>query len=308
MNLINKNTQINEAFAQATCANVAVGFDILGFAVSCIGDTVKLTKRDDNQVHISNITSKDELPADIEKNVCSAVILKVIKELNLEIGLDIEIIKGIPLGSGMGGSAASSVASLFALNGFLTSPLTKNELVRYALHGEYIASKKRHPDNVVPCIYGGLTLIRSIDPVDVIQLPVPDNLHSIIVHPDMHIDTGLSRKMLRKELPVDDFVIQSANLSAFIVSLYENNLELMKKSLTDVLIEPYRKLLIPGFNKIKKRVLEIGALGMSLSGSGPSVFALADNIKTAETVKKEMISIFKEEGLESEGWISIVGN
>ena len=307
MNLINNNIKTNEAFAPATCANVAVGFDILGFAVNCIGDTVTLTKRDDSQIHISTIQSEDELPTDIEKNVCSAVILKVIKELNIEIGLDIEIKKGIPLGSGMGGSAASSVAALLALNGFLTKPLTKNELVTYALHGEYIASKEGHPDNVVPCIYGGLTLIKSVDPVDVIQLPIPDNLYSVIVHPTMRIDTELSRKMVKKELPVEDFVKQSANLSAFIISLYENDLELMKKSLTDVLIEPHRKLLIPGFNKIKKRALEIGALGMSLSGSGPSVFALADNKKTAETVKNEMISIFKEEGLKSEGWISIVG-
>lgn len=307
MDLIKKDIQSNEAFAPATCANVAVGFDILGFAVSCIGDTVRLTKRDDNRLHISTISSEDTLPADIEKNVCSAVILKVIKKYKLEIGLDIEIIKGIPLGSGMGGSAASSVAALLALNGFFTNPLSKTELVKYALHGEYIASKKSHPDNVVPCIYGGLTLIRSIDPVDVIQLPVPDNLFSIIVHPEMHIDTELSRKMVRKELPVDDFVVQSANLSAFIVSLYESNFELMKKSLTDVLIEPHRKLLIPGFNKIKKRVLELGALGMSLSGSGPSVFAFADNKETAETIKNEMIAMFKKEGLESEGWISIVG-
>ena len=307
MSLINKNIQTNKAFAPATCANVAVGYDILGFAVNGIGDTVTLTKRDDNRIQICSIQSEDELPADSEKNVCSAVILKALKGLNIEIGLDIEIIKGIPLASGMGGSAASSVAALLALNGFLTKPLTKIELVTYALHGEHIASKKGHPDNVVPCIYGGLTLIRSVDPVDVIQLPVPENLYSAIVHPHMRIDTEMSRKMVRKELPVEDFVKQSANLSAFIISLYENNLDLMKKSLTDVLIEPYRKILIPGFDKIKKRVLEIGGIGMSLSGSGPSLFALADNSKTAEAIKKEMISIFNEEGLKSEGWISIVG-
>lgn len=307
MNSIKKNIQTFEAFAPATCANVAVGFDILGFAVNGIGDTVKLNKREDSRINISNIVSQETLPSDIEKNVCSAVIIKAIKELDIKNGFNIEITKGIPLGSGMGGSAASSVAALLALNGFLTNPLKKEELVTFALHGEYIASKKGHPDNVVPCIYGGLTLIRSTDPVDVIQLPVPDSLYSIIVHPEMHIDTELSRKILRKELPVEDFVTQSANLSAFIVSLYESNFKLMKRSLTDVLIEPHRKLLIPGFNRIKERVLEVGALGMSLSGSGPSVFALANSMKIAEAVKEEMVSIFKDEGLESKGWISIVG-
>ncbi len=307
MDLINNTITQSSAFAPATCANVAVGFDILGFAINGIGDTVSLKKRQDLKVIIKKIISKEELPLTSSKNVSSAVILKAIKELNLNIGFDIEIKKGIPLGSGMGGSAASSVAALLALNGFLKKPLKNEKLVEFALYGEFIATGQYHADNVVPCLYGGLTLTRTTDPIEVIPLPVPDNLYSVIVHPDMRIDTKLSRQLLKKNMPVTVFVKQSANLGSFIVSLYEKDFQLMKRAFEDVLIEPYRQILIPGFEKIKKQILSIGAIGMSLSGSGPSLFALTDNIKQAEEIKKEMRRLFKIEGLDSQGWISVVG-
>lgn len=301
--IINPNINSVTAFAPATCANMAVGFDILGFAMAGVGDTITLIKRDDENIVIESIDSNETLPLDVKKNTASVVIQQLCEDLNLKIGLSIQLKKGIALGSGMGGSAASAVAALTAFNGFLNQPLSRHELAHYALLGEEVASGQAHADNIVPCIFGGLTLIRSIDPIDVISLPIP-NLFCVIVHPHHRVDTKEARSILKTELPLKDYVKQSANLAAFIVALYEKNNSLLQQSMFDVLIEPQRSVLVPGFYAVKNAALKAGALASSLSGSGPSVFALAQSHVEAEAIRAAMRACFKNEGLTSDAWVS----
>lgn len=291
-------------FAPATVANVAVGFDILGFPFDSVGDVITVTKIDRPEVVISAITGTTEIiPLDASKNVSGVVLIELMKQLNLSHGFEISIHKGIPLGSGMGGSAASSVGALVAANEWLGNPLTKNELLKLSLLGEKSASGAAHGDNVTPCLFGGLTLTRSLDPVDVIKIPVPDSIHAVLVHPHFRLDTSVSRSVLRTSLPISDFVKQSANLAGFIAACYNNDLDLIRRSLKDVLIEPKRAPLIPGFDFAKEAALSNGALGCSISGSGPSFFAWCDGKKSAELVKESVVEAFKKETIQSDGWV-----
>jgi len=303
MNSINTNIHSVTAFAPATCANVAVGFDILGFALENVGDYVTLNCHDDNKFVIESINSNEALPLDTDRNTASLVIKKLCRDLKLNIGFSIKIKKGIPLSSGMGGSAASAVAALVACNAFLNTPLSSHELAQYALLGEELASGQQHADNIVPCIFGGLTLIHSLNPIGVVQLPIPD-LYCVLIHPHLHISTMDARKILKSELPLKDYVKQSANLAAFIAALYSNNISLLQKSLTDVLIEPQRAQFVPGFYNIKKAALEAGALGVSFSGSGPSLFALAKHKSDAHEISKVMSEQLKCENIDSDCWVS----
>ena len=198
MNKINESIQTVKAFAPATCANVAVGFDILGFAFETIGDYVTLTKRDDQKIIIESIISKETLPLVVNENTAFVVIEKLCRSLNLNIGFSIHIQKGIPLSSGMGGSAASAVAALVACNQFLASPLSLHELAHFALFGEQIASGEAHADNIIPCLFGGLTLIHSQNPMKVVQLPIPD-LYCVLLHPHLQVST---REAIGKILPM----------------------------------------------------------------------------------------------------------
>lgn len=307
MNSIHHQKHSVTAFAPATCANVAVGFDVLGFAFAEVGDEVTLTRRDDNKIIIESIQSDESLPHDADKNTASLVIKKLCDDLKLPTGFSINIKKGIPLSSGMGGSAASAVAALVACNTFLTTPLSAHELAQYALLGEELASGQQHADNIVPCIFGGLTLIRSLDPIEVIQLPVPD-LHCVLIHPHLHISTMQARKILKSELPLKDYVKQSANLGAFIAAIYTNNFSLLKKSMTDILIEPQRAQFVPGFYKIKEAALTAGAIGVSFSGSGPSLFAFAKNKQDADGISKAMREQLSSQHIASDAWISRISN
>lgn len=303
MRSINNDIHSVTAFAPATCANVAVGFDILGFALEGVGDHVTLTRRDGNKVIIESIISDETLPLDVNKNTASLVIQRLCQDLKLEVGFSINIKKGIPLSSGMGGSAASAVAALVAFNAFLNSPLSPNELAQYALLGEELASGQQHADNIVPCIFGGLTLIHSQDPIEVIQLPIPD-VYCVLIHPHLHVSTMEARKALKASLPLKDYVKQSANLSAFIAALYTNDLGLLAKSIVDVLVEPQRAQFVPGFYKIKEAALSAGALGVSFSGSGPSIFAWVQQMQEPEAVAKAMQDQLRCENIESDFWLS----
>lgn len=300
---LKKNLHSVTAFAPATCANVAVGFDILGFAIDAIGDYVTLTLRDDQQIIIEKIESKYELPMDPKKNVVTAVIQKACDDLQITQGFSIKLRKEIALSSGMGGSAASAVAAIVAFNQFLLKPLTPADLLRYALYGEEVACGHAHADNVVPCLMGGLTLTRNMNPIDVIQLPIPECFY-VIVHPHLQVDTKSARAVIKPELPLKEYVQQSANLASFIVSLYENNLDLLQKSLADVLIEPRRASLVAGFYAVKAAALKAGALGVSFSGSGPSLFALAQTELQATDIGKAMQAAFANEKIASELYVN----
>lgn len=301
--LFKSNIKSVTVFAPATCANVAVGFDILGFSIDAIGDYVTLTRRDDQQIVFEKIESKDELPHDPKKNVASAVIQKVCDDLNIKQGFSIHLRKEIALSSGMGGSAASAVAAIAAFNQFLINPLSNDDLIRYALYGEEIACGHVHADNVVPCLMGGLTLTRSIDPLDIIQLPIP-NCFYVVVHPHLKVDTKLARDVIKPELPLKEYVLQSANLASFIVALYENDIALLQKSLSDILIEPRRASLVPGFYNVKSAALQAGALGVSFSGSGPSLFAFATDKQQAHEIGKAMHEAFATEKIESDIYVN----
>lgn len=303
MRFINNDIHSVTAFAPATCANVAVGFDILGFALEGVGDNVTLMRRDDNKVIIESIISDETLPLDANKNTASVVIQRLCQDLKLEVGFSINIKKGIPLSSGMGGSAASAVAALVAFNAFLNSPLSPHELAQYALLGEELASGQQHADNIVPCIFGGLTLIHAQDPIEVIQLPIPD-VYCVLIHPHLYVSTMDARKALKEALPLKDYVKQSANLAAFIAALYTNDIKLLSKSVIDVLVEPQRAQFVPGFYKIKKAALDAGALGVSFSGSGPSMFAWVKQMQEAEVVAKAMQNQLKCENIDSDFWLS----
>jgi homoserine kinase len=303
MNKIKDSVQQVKAFAPATCANIAVGFDILGFAFDKLGDYVTLKKRDDQKIVIESIISEETLPFTTQQNTASLVIEKLCQELSLDIGFSIVIEKGIPLCSGMGGSAASAVAALVAFNHFLKEPLSLHELARFALMGEQQASGAAHPDNIVPCLFGGFTLTYSQNPMKVIQLPIP-KLYCVLLHPHMHVSTRSARDVLKSEIALKDYVKQSAHLASFIAALYEQDDNLLSQALVDDLIEPQRAQFVPNFYKIKEAALQAGALGMSFSGSGPALFAFAKTEQAAQAIGQAMQKPLQEKQIESNYWVA----
>jgi homoserine kinase len=292
------------AFAPATCANVIVGFDILGFACDFIGDTVTLILRDDKKIIIEAIDSRDTLPFDIEKNTASVVIKEMVEKLKINAGYTLHIKKGIPMSSGLGGSAASAVAAAVACNGFLKTPLTKKELLPYILCGEAVVSGKiPHYDNIAPCLYGGLILVSSLDPLDIIALPVPE-IYCVFVHPHLLVNTKEARKILKPTILLTDHVKQSRELASFLVSLYQKENNLLKRSLIDFIIEPQREHYIPRFHELKKIALEKGALGLSFSGSGPTLVACAEKKEVAKAIGVSIVEQFKKDKIKAEYWVS----
>lgn len=289
------------AFAPATVGNAAVGFDILGFALSTVGDRITATRTQKaGEVSIASI-SDNSIPLDPSKNTATAGLLQLCSDLKLDFGFQIEIQKGIPIGSGMGGSAASAVGAIVAANALLDSPLPREKLINYALIGESIASGSMHADNVAPCLYGGLTLASK----KIIQIPVPNEILCVLVHPAMRLETRQSRAVLKNEISLKSYVQQSALLAGFIASCYTGNLDLLGQSLSDMIIEPQRAHLIPGFNAVKKAALKTGALGCSISGAGPSVFAWTSSRPIAERLRTVMVNEFMKANHPSvEAWIS----
>lgn len=293
------------AFAPATVANVAVGFDILGFAVDSVGDTVTLKKINERgKVEIESILGIEGLPYDAEKNTATIGLLQMLIDFKLPFGFKVSIEKGIPLSSGMGGSAASSVAAVMAASAFLPTPLTKSELLMYALLGEKVASGAIHADNVAPALFGGLTLIRSIDPIDVINIPAPP-LYCVLIHPNIKVETKYARSVLATQISLGQYIQQSAHLGAFVAGCFKQDVELIKRSCKDFIIEDQRAHLIPGFYDVKNAALNSGAIACSISGSGPSIFALSTNEKDCKMIKVAMISAFKNNGISKlDSWIS----
>ena len=307
------------AFAPATVANVAVGFDILGFAIESVGDvvTVTLTDRGTERAsvrikEIVNTTGRSgalDISLDPARNSATVGLLKLCDELRLNFGFEVTIRKGIALGSGMGGSAASAVGALVAANSLLESPLPKHALLQYALLGEQAASGTAHPDNIAPCLFGGMTLVLSVHPLRYVSLPVPASILTVLVHPRLRVDTHRARSILKPSVPLADHVQQSANLGGFIAGCFGNDLEMIRHSFSDLVIEPQRASLIPGFAEVKAAAMEGGALGASISGSGPSVFAWVTSKRAAEDVRDAMVQAFKLYGLtEVDSWISSIGH
>jgi len=288
--------------APATIANLVCGFDILGMALKAPFDEMTLSFSDEPGIHIKH-TDEYNLPEEAEKNVSGAALQALMDEYNKPIGFNLTIHKNIKPGSGLGSSAASSAGAVVAANHLLGNIFSKEDLVRFAMNGEKIAGGVKHADNVSPCIYGGVTLIRSIFPLDVIPLNSPD-LFITIVHPQIEVRTSDSRQILRKEVLLKDAIKQWGNIGGLIAGFMKNDSELIGRSMEDVIIEPVRSILIPGFNEVKKNCKEAGALGGGISGSGPSIFMISKEKTTAKKVEEIMKEIYEQIGVDYKTYVT----
>ncbi len=295
------------AFAPATVANVCCGFDILGFAVDAPGDEVKLTLRDDAIIKITSITGDDgKLPKEADRNTAGVAVISFLKALASEQGVDIELIKNLPLGSGMGSSAASGVAALVAINHLMGNPYTREQLVPHAMEAERIACGSAHADNVAPSLLGGFVLVRDYQPLDVIKISATEKLYCTLVHPHLELKTEDSRRVLRQSLALKDVITQSGNIAGLMIGLTKPDYALIGRSLKDVIAEPIRAAFIPGFDNLRKVAIESGALGCGISGSGPTIFALSENETHALGAGKAMQQEFLKYQLKSDVYVSKV--
>jgi homoserine kinase len=294
-------------FAPATVANVASGFDVLGFALERPGDTVTLERREQPGVQIVAIEGDGgALPLDPDKNTASVAAARCLQALGLPFGVEITLRKGMPMSSGLGSSAASSVAAVYGVNLLAGAPFTPSELLPFTMQAEEVACGSAHADNVAPALLGGFVLIRSYEPLDIVKLPVPAGLSAAVVHPHTEIRTADARRILRKELRLTDAVRQWGNLAALVAALYEGDLQLLSRSLQDVVAEPRRAVLIPGFGAVKAAAMAAGALGCSISGSGPSLFALCASLSGAASAGEAMKAAFEQAGLECDLYVSAI--
>ncbi len=292
-------------FSPATVANVGCGFDVLGFCLDKVGDEMVVKKSAQKGIIITKIEGF-ELPYDVHKNVAGVSALAMYAELDVDFGFEIEIHKKIKPGSGIGSSAASAVGSVFGMNFLLGNPFKKIELIKFAMKGEAIASKIEHADNIAPAVLGGFTLVKQSNPLEVIQLPYPDALHAVIVHPQIEIKTADSRAVLPKTIPLSDAISQWSNVGSLVHALHTSDYNLIGKSLKDVVIEPYRSKLIPKFNNLRKISLESGALGCSISGSGPSIFSLCKGLENAKKVENNQRIFMAKTDIPFETHVSIL--
>jgi homoserine kinase len=290
------------AFSPASIGNVAVGFDILGQSIAGAGDRATVRRIDEPVVRIDAIRgSVTDLPLAAECNTAGRALISMREALALPYGFAIELDKGIPLGSGMGGSAASCVAAVVAANALLDEPLPVEALYPFALDGEAVASGSRHGDNVGPMLLGGLVLATHDR---LVHIPVPENWHSVVVHPDAILETRRAREALRGDYPLGEFVAQSANLALVLAGCYRSDADLVRAGLVDVLVEPRRAPLIVGFHAVKQAALAHDAFGASISGAGPSVFAWFEDRARAEAAAPAMRAAFESAGFASRSYLS----
>jgi homoserine kinase len=290
----------------ATVANIVCGFDILGFALAEPCDELKLEISDEPGIRIINNDTYD-LPVEPEKNVSGAALLALLDEAKDVKGFTLFSKKNIMPGSGIGSSAASAAGVVVAANHLLGGRFSKEDLIRFAMFGEKVASGVKHADNIAPCIYGGITLIRSIHPLDIISLDAPP-LHVTIVHPQIEVRTADARQILKQQVPLKDAIKQWGNIAGLVAGFLKHDYELIARSLEDVIIEPVRSILIPGFDEIKKSCKEAGALGGGISGSGPSIFMLSRDAATARVVEVVMKNIYNRIGVAYYTYVTTINN
>ncbi len=290
-------------FSPATVANVACGFDVLGFCLDHVGDEMVIRKTDKKGIFITKSIGFD-LPMEAELNVAGVSALAMYEATRPDFGFEIEIHKKIKPGSGIGSSAASAVGSVFGMNELLGRPYNKTELTQFAIKGEALASKCEHADNLAPAIFGGFTLVKSLKPLEVLQIPVPDNLYATIIHPKIEIKTAEARAILPKEVSLQKAITQWSNFGSLIHGLHTNDYQLIKRSLHDAIIEPHRSKLIPYYSEVKNEALKAGALGIGISGSGPSIFSLSEGIEQAENVKDAINKVYSKTNIEFDTFVS----
>lgn len=292
--------------APASVANMVCGFDVLGMALDAPVDIMKLTLLDEPVIRIRH-TDGYGLPCEPEKNVAGAALQALLDELDEDLGFEVEVFKQIKPGSGLGSSAAGSAGAVVAANKLLDHRFRNEDLVRFAMAGEKVASGVKHADNIAPCIYGGITLIRSIFPLDIVQIPAPE-LFVTAVHPQIEVKTSDARQILRKEVLLKDAIRQWGNIAGLVAGLLKSDYDLIGRSLEDVIIEPVRSVLIPGFADIKSRCRDAGALGGGISGSGPSVFMLSKDELTARAVAGIMQEVYAKLGIEERTYVTKINN
>ncbi len=291
-----KNEEL-KIFAPATIANVSCGFDVLGLALDNVGDEMIIRKVAKKGVTITKIIGQD-LPLETHKNVAGVAALALLAETESEFGFEIEIDKRIKPGSGIGSSAASSVGAVWGINKLLGNPFSTNDLVRFAMEGERLATGVAHADNVAPALFGGFTLVRSYNPLDIISVNTPSELYATVIHPQIEVKTSDAREILKTTIPLKEAIKQWGNIGGLISGLYTEDYELIGRSLEDYIIEPIRSILIPAFDAVKQQSLNAGALGCGISGSGPSIFALSKGEETALKVAEAMKNVYQKVGIE----------
>lgn len=284
-------------FAPATIANISCGFDVLGLALDNVGDEMTIRKVAKKGVTITKIIGQT-LPLETHNNVAGVAALALLAETESKFGFEIEINKRIKPGSGIGSSAASSAGAVWAINKLLGNPFNTTDLVRFAMEGERLATGVAHADNVAPALFGGFTLVRSYNPLDIISIHTPSKLYATVIHPQIEVKTSDAREILKTNIPLKDAIKQWGNVGGLISGLYTEDYELIGRSLEDYIIEPIRSILIPAFDAVKQQSLNTGALGCGISGSGPSIFALSKGKETALKVAEAMKSVYDKVGIE----------
>jgi len=292
-------------FSPATIANVSCGFDILGLALDTVGDEMTIRKVSKKGVRITKIIGQN-LPLETRKNVAGVAALALLAETECDYGFEIEIDKRIKPGSGIGSSAASSAGAVWAINELLGKPFGVTDLVRFAMEGERLATGVAHADNVAPALFGGFTLVRSYNPLDIIGLNTPSELYATVIHPQIEVKTSDAREILKTTVPLKEAIKQWGNVGGLISGLYTEDYDLIGRSLEDHIIEPIRSILIPAFDAVKQNAIKAGALGCGISGSGPSVFALSKGEAKAFKVAEAMKSVYKKVGIDYDIHVSKV--
>jgi homoserine kinase len=291
-------------------ANVCAGFDVLGFALEGVGDRVTLTLEEGaDGARIDSITGVvRDLPTDPAKNTASVAALALLQAEGVRGGLRVSIEKGIALGSGMGGSAASAVAAVVAANQLLERPLARDALLPHAVAGEQVASGAAHADNAAPCLFGGMTAVVSDDPPVVVPVPVPAELRCVVVRPHLRLDTREARAALPESVPLAVHVSQSKRLAGFLAGCFRTDLELIGRSMEDLVAEPARSRLIPGYEAAREAARSGGAIGFGIAGAGPAVFAWVRSDERARSVKREIVAAFANAGQDADGWSGPIGS
>lgn len=292
-----------KVFCPATIANISCGFDVLGLALDAIGDEMIVHKTNEPGINISKITGQT-LPLETMNNVAGVAGLALLEQSEYSGGFEIEINKKIKAGSGIGSSAASAAGAVWAMNELLEKPFLPIELVKFAMQGEALASGVAHADNVAPALYGGFTLVRSYEPLDIIKINTPPELYATVIHPQIEVKTSDSRKILKTSISLKDGIKQWGNVGGLISGLFLEDYDLIGRSLVDHIVEPIRSMLIPGFSEVKSATIKAGALGTGISGSGPSIFALSKGKETAERVAKAMKNVYINIGVDYDVYVS----
>ena len=292
-----------KVFSPATVANVACGFDVLGFCLDGIGDEMIIRKSKDKGVRIT-VSDGYDLPLDIDKNIAGVSAKALYEKANPDFGFELEIYKRIKPGSGIGSSAASAVGSVFGMNQLLGKPFNQNELIEFAMKGEALASAAEHADNIAPALLGGFTLVKNLNPLRILQIPSPEDLYAVIVHQQIEIKTSEARSVLPAQIKLRDATIQWANLGSLIHALHTNDYALIGECLEDVVAEPYRSKVIPAYGILKQAAKTAGSLGTSISGSGPSIFSLCQGIDIAKKISSAQKKVLNSTDVSFEVYIS----